>query len=311
MRSGFTLQESMALLETPLNERVFTHIRSLLEEGKQPLDFFPQLCPKQYQPYLSGFLHCLSFSDALCLCVDVVTGEEAQRKEYVKGLLYPCLMFLCTIIGVALFNEFCFPPLLSLMEGFHVSSGDYAGLRLFLRIITAAVALLLICGILLWAFLSKPSRQVKGYIFLASRFPSSMYVQYESTDFIRFFLQCIRMKVPTKESLDILSSLPNRPVIVFLAEVMKQSLLNGETFRQAVEMPWLDPSLIRFMRIAYYSFEMEGMLEGYLEMSRLRSQRQCARITRFVQFLSYAAIGLIVILIYQIMLLPMKLLAGI
>ncbi len=311
MGSGFTLQEALSLLETPACSYAFDHIRNLLTEGMQPADFFPDISPKEYRPYLSGFLQCLPFSDALQLCMDVVSGEEAQRKEYVHGLFYPCMMFLCTIGGVTLFNEFCFPPLLSLMEGFHVASSDYTLLRIILRLIGAVVAIvLLLAGIVITWFVRRKSR-INAYLFFAKHFPNAICIQYETTDFIRFYLQCVKMNMATKESLNILCSLQNRPVIQFLAEVMTRSLKTGEPFRQAVELPWLDPALNRFMKIAYYSSDMENMLSGYLQMAKERSHRQCVRITRIVQILSYAAIGTIVILIYQIMLLPMKLLAGI
>ena len=85
MRNGFTLQETLALLETPGNRRVFQHIAYMLEQGEHPDRFFPDLCPRVYQSYLSGFLSCLPFGDAMQLCIEIVAGEEAQKKEYVQG----------------------------------------------------------------------------------------------------------------------------------------------------------------------------------------------------------------------------------
>lgn len=311
MRNGFTLQETLALLETPGNRSAFQHIASMLEQGELPDRFFPDLCPRVYRSYLSGFLSCLPFGDAMQLCIEIVTGEEAQKKEYVQGLFYPCMMLLCTISGVTLFNEFCFPPLLSLMESFHTTSADYRLLRIILRMIGIATFVLLLSGGILLVWSSRERHRIGVYVFFAKHLPSSIYVQYESADFIRYFLQCIRMRVPTRESLRILQAVPHRPIIRFLAGVLERCLIIGEPFSSALDMPWLDPTLIRFMKIAFYSSEMESMLEGYLTMSKERSQRQCKRITRVVRILSYAAIGTIIILIYQIMLLPMKLLGGI
>lgn len=311
MRNGFTLQETLALLETPGNRPAFQHIASKLEQGELPDRFFPDLCPRVYRSYLSGFLSCLPFGDALQLCIEIVAGEEAQKKEYVQGLFYPCMMLLCTIAGVTLFNEFCFPPLLSLMDSFHAGSADYDLLRIILRIIGILTAVILLTGTILLVWCLQERNRIGVYVFFARHLPSSIYVQYESADFIRYFLQCIRMRVPTRESLRILQAVPHRPVIRFLAGVLERCLIIGEPFSSALDMPWLDPTLIRFMKIAFYSSEMESMLEGYLAMSKERSRRQCRRITRAVQILSYAAIGTIIILIYQIMLLPMKLLGGI
>ena len=311
MRSGFTLQETLSLLETPANRAAFEMIIQEMEKGIPPDRFFPAFCPREYRAYLSGFLSCLPFGESLSLCAEIVAGEEQQRKEYVQGLFYPCMMFLCTVAGVTLFNEFCFPPLLSLLESFHTDPAEYDLLRLILRLAGIVTGSLLLGGGIAVIWCRQEKHRIGSYLFFAKHMPSSVYVQYESADFIRYFLQCIRMAVPTKESLRILQSVPHRPVISFLAGVMEKSLQAGDTFSDAVNMPWLDPSLLRFMKIASYSSEMESMLEGYLEMAKERSRRQCRRITRAVQILSYGAIGTIVILIYQIMLLPMKMLGGI
>ena len=311
MSSGLTLQETLSLLETPANRNAFNAVKNALEHGRQPSDFFPSICPGVYRSYLAGFLKCLPFAEALRLCIEIVAGEETQKKEYFQGLFYPCMMFLCTVAGVTLFNEFCFPPLLSLLESFHVSSDEYTLLRIMIRIAGILIASGITACTLFILWCRRESRQISAYLFFAKHFPSSVFVQYESADFIRYFLQCIRMHVPTRESIQILKTVPHRPVITFLAGVMEKSLQYGEPFHEAVEMPWLDPSLIRFMNIACFSLEMETMLESYLEMSKERSRKQCRRVTRLVQILSYSAIGVILILIYQIMLLPMKLLGGI
>ncbi len=308
MANGFTLQDALSLLESPSNQAVFELIREKLKRGEELTQFFADLCPKSYRTYLSGFLKCLSFSESLTLCMEVVNGEEAQKKEYRRGLFYPCMMFLCTIAGVILFNEACFPPLLSMMRGFHVEGGNYDTLRILLRIFSVTVILFLLAGLILILWYRKERHRVSGYLLCAKHFPSSIYVQYESVDFIRFFLQCIRMSVPTRESIRILGSIEHKPVIRFLAQSIEQSLLSGDSFEEAVDMPWLDPSLLRFLKIAFYSSEMESMLEGYLEMAQERSRRQCIRITRTVQVLSYACIGVILILVYEVLMLPLQIL---
>ena len=89
LANGFTIQEAMALLKGKNNQEVFEYIEKMLNEGNKLPQFFPDLCPKQYRAYLSGFLKCLSFSDSLCLANEVVKGEEAQKKEYFRGLFYP------------------------------------------------------------------------------------------------------------------------------------------------------------------------------------------------------------------------------
>lgn len=308
LANGFTLQEALHLLESASNHDVFAEIEARLKQGEELTAFFPEYCPKAYQIYLDGFLKCLSFSESLSLCLEVVTGEEQQKKEYQRGLFYPCMMFLCTLAGVILFNEFCFPPLLSMMKGFHVESAGYSGMRIGFRVLSSSVILVLLMAFAVILFFRQKSHRIQGYLLCAKYAPYSIYVQYESTDFIRFFLQCVRMRVPTRESLKILSSIEQKPVIRFLADTIQQALSGGDSFEQALDVPWLDPTLLRFLKIALYSSEMESILERYLEMAKHRSVRQCKRITRAVQILSYACIGVILILVYEVLMLPLQIL---
>ena len=308
MANGFTLQDTLHLLESPANQMVFQEIETRLQNGEELTSFFPDCCPKAYRMSLEGFLKCLSFSEALSLCLEVVNGEQQQRQEYRKGLFYPCMMFLCTLAGVILFNEFCFPPLLSMMKGFHVESTHYDLLRVGFRLLSGSVILLLLLSSAILLFFRQKSHRIQGYLLCAKYAPNSIYIQYESTDFIRFFLQCVRMHVPTRESLRILASIEQKPVICFLARTIETALVNGDSFEEALDVPWLDPSLLRFLKIALYSSEMESILERYLEMARQRSIRQCKRITKSVQILSYACIGVILILVYEVLMLPLQIL---
>ncbi|NLH92563.1 MAG: hypothetical protein GX481_08975, partial [Atopobium sp.] len=91
----------------------------------------------------------------------------------------------------------------------------------------------------------------------------------------------------------------------FLAEEIEKSLLAGDKFETAVDSPYLDPVLARFMKIAVYASDMEQMMSGYLELCRDRIRRQCRRLTRTIQLVSYAAIGVILILVYQLLMLPL------
>ncbi|MBQ9327845.1 MAG: type II secretion system F family protein [Solobacterium sp.] len=311
MNSGFTLQETLDLLETPDSRPVFAKLRKQLVDGTPLQEVFPTFCPKEYRTYLSGFLSFLPMKDAMMLCMEVVKGEQEQKKDYIHGLFYPSLMFVCSLAGVILFNEFCLPSLLSLMENFHVDTGSYETMRIIARGSGLLFFLLCVLSGSGCVLLNKPSNQVKFYCLLARHFPASIYVQYESADFIRFFLQCIRMNVSTRESLRILKSVTSRPVIAFLAEVMERGLLLGNSFQEAVELMWLDPALIRFMRIACTSLDTEVMLEGYLVMSKERAQRQCRKITRTVQVLTYVSIGIVLIAVYRILMLPMAILGSI
>ncbi|MBR2829471.1 MAG: hypothetical protein IKE68_02875, partial [Solobacterium sp.] len=55
---------------------------------------------------------------------------------------------------------------------------------------------------------------------------------------------------------------------------------------------------------------MEAMLSGYLETAGDRLNRRCRRLTRAMQLVAYVLIGLIVIMMYQILLLPLSIMTN-
>ena len=48
------------------------------------------------------------------------------------------------------------------------------------------------------------------------------------------------------------------------------------------------------------------MLEGYLEMTRVRTETQIRRFSRTVQFVSYLMIGIMIVLMYRLLLMPVN-----
>ena len=65
------------------------------------------------------------------------------------------------------------------------------------------------------------------------------------------------------------------------------------------------------MKLAVYSGNAEEMLKGYLEMSEEKGRLRIERITRSIQAASYACIGIVLILIYQILMMPLQILTQI
>ena len=311
MESGFTLQESMELLSSRKSSEAFAAIRKRLEDGEEAASFFQDYCPKDYRGYFSGFLQTLSFRECLSLSIAIAEGDRKEKEAIQRKLFYPCAMLVAVIAGIFLFTEFCFPPLLSMVKSFHGDTEQYVLIQKVLKNACMILAIILaVLAAMVLSFLPE-ARQKQGYQLLQKLLPDSLLVQYVSMDFIRFFHQCLSRNIPTRRSLHLLETISHKPVIRFLAEEIEKGLLEGNPLEQAVDLPCLDPALARFMKLAVYSGNAEEMLKGYLEMSEEKGRLRIARITRTIQAASYACIGIVLILIYQILMMPLQILTQI
>ncbi len=251
----------------------------------------------------------MPLSESLQLACEIVAGEERIHQDLTRELLYPSLLFVSALMGIQLFARYCFPPMIEIMSGFHLDLG------LLVRFQQTAVALSLILILILCAFLAlvfwlqKPQRRIRSYYFLCRQMPDSLLVQYETLQFIRFFQLCTARGNSTRQSLQILQTLKFRPVLASMSAQIEEHLLAGQTLTQAFDQIWLDPVLERFLKIMVHSSSPLQLLNGYLETAQQSLLRKTKRDARLLQLLAYALIGLVIILVYQILLLPLSMMA--
>lgn len=306
LQHGFTLLETLKLLENKRNQLCFLEIQNKLEIGMPIEQFFGRYCPLIYQEYFDSFICFLPFTESLKLCVKLSNEEIKQRNELFKSLCYPILMFLGTIFGVYFFIIFCFPTLISLMKDFSVKSNIMELVVTILFVVIQCVMfLLLVCLIIIMYFIQKKN-QVKGYKLLTRYIHFPLIKQIQSNQFARYFYQCTKIGCKTKQALQILKTMKNRPILVFLSCHLDESLLKGEKMEKALQSPYLDETLYHFMNIAIYSSSMESMLEGYIEVNHDKLRILIKQITKIVQVCTYSTIGLIIIFVYQILMIPLS-----
>lgn len=308
MQNGFTLQETLTLLQTTKNKTVFSYITQQLSQGKEASEIFQEVCSKQYQSYFIGFLHYLPFLQSLELSIELVTNTKRLKKDLLKDITYPITLLITTIMGLFLFNDYCFPTLIETLASFQMEDTYYLSLQKTIHIIFLLFFFFLVVAIPFLLYFTKGKRILKLYQFIAKYYNTSLFVLYNSMDFVTYFIECLKMNISTKSTLSILKTIHKRPIIVYCASLLEKQLVEGKSLEMAVEQSQLDATLERYMRLAIYSSSVSSMLEGYVSITKEKIQRRSKHIGRILQLSSYAMIGCILILVYQILLMPMQLL---
>ncbi len=310
MRSGFSLQEAMRILESKENASVFTVIRSHLEKGESAKQFMKGLMPDAYALFFSGFIAYLPFADALEVSIRIADEQGKKKKELVKGLLYPLVLLAGVLAGTLLFCMTILPRMIELMEGFRVDASSTVLMRdILVLAVSAAIAVSVLC-MCTAVFLLRPARIRKTYAYLAAKLPDSLPVQYASAQFIRFFREYMHCASSTREGLLILKDLASQPLVSHIAGELDRQLLEGTSFEKAVETPLIEKKLTRFFRTAVYASDCVRMLDGYLAMCDERTDAQIRRFSQAVQIFSYSLIGITVVLAYRVLLIPMTVIQG-
>ena len=311
VKSGFTLQDAMRVLEDRRNTDIFHEIRTRLAKGENLASFFSGYCPKAYRSSVSGFLRYLPFDTAVMLGITVSENDKKKRETVMREMLYPVLLMCGMLAGIFLFSQYVLPRMLDLLKGFGGVSGGMDAVRRAVQILSAfLLAVFGISAISAAVLLSRPLIQ-KTYAFMTVHHRGSLLIRAASEDFTLFFLECVRMNISTINTLKLLQQIPEKPLVAMIASELDRILLSGVSFDQAVGSSYVEEPLSRFFRTAFYASECEKMLEGYLEMSRVRTKVMIRRFTLTVQSVSYLMIGAMLVFVYLVMMMPLRMLQNI
>ena len=311
MKNGFTFQECLELLENEFNKVAFQTIGEELKNGLDISQILPKYSPTIYKHYLQAFLKYTSFLNAMSLSHEIVSYEKKIKKDLYSKLSYPIVLLVGSVLGILIFSIFCFPPIIGLMESFNVNLTSFYHLRRFSFVISLIICSSLLSIAIGILYFFKENNKVKGYTLIYKLNKHSIIIQYQSILFTQFYISCYQSNISTKECLHVLSNLPYHPIISFISTNINESLQVGNTFNNAIKASYIDNRFERFIKIAMYGSNFESMLNGYLDYAFDRFNQKIKLITKIFQITSYTLIGFIIVMMYQILLLPMSMISNI
>ena len=148
------------------------------------------------------------------------------------------------------------------------------------------------------------------YVLICKYLPNSIVQKYFCVEFVSLLNICLDNGYKSKESIDILKSLHNKPITSFLAYHLDERLLEGETLKQASKQAYYDYSLSKFINIAIHSNDFSKILNDYVNLSTKQIKTKMKKAATIIQLVTYSMIGIVIIFVYQILFLPMNALAN-
>ena len=304
--TNLSLNECFELMTNSRTEKIFLDIRQRLDKGELIENIIAVYLPRSIRSYVVSLLGTLSLSAALSLALEFEKMQQQDRKMLVGNLAYPLILLFISITSLYLFDLYGIDPIFALISSFDADIGLFDGIRMIFRITVNLIYYLTLLLFLLAVIYTRESKIVMLYIFLSKHLPNSLLCIYFSQEFMSLLLICCERGYKTREALGILKRMKNKPIVSFLAFHMDESLLEGETLKEAAKQSYYDSSLSRFIKIANYTNDFSGIISSYVMLSREKIAQRMKRCTLTIQLFTYIFIGTIIIFIYQILFMPMQ-----
>lgn len=304
--TNISLYQTLELLKNKKNEKIFIAINKALKEGKMIEEIIGTYLSSQIKDYMLPLLKTLPFSKALSLSLEFYEKHKQNQNKILDQIAYPCILLFVTMSVLYLFDLYGMDTIFNLISSFNANIELYTSLRIVFRIMITIMYYSMLIVTLLLIIYMQPKRITILYVFLSKYFPNSLINTYYSEEFVSLLLICVNNGYKTKQALEILKSMKSKPIVSFLAFHMDESLLEGETLKQAAKKNYYDLSLSRFIKIANYTNEFSKMLESFTLLAREKITKMMKKYTLTIQISTYAFIGAIIMFIYLILFIPMQ-----
>ena len=306
LKTGLPLKNALTLIKTKDNEKAFTEIINKLDKGFLIEDAIVEHLPKSFISYLKPLIHNMSFSQSLNLAISFHNKSTDNLKNLEKSIMYPLILLFLGISGLYLFDNYGLDMLINMLKSFNTDLSMINILRVIFRIIIYLFYFGMLIAVSLILYFSREKNIAVFYIFISKYFHNSIVQVYFCAEFISLFLICNDLGYKTKDALRILKSLHNKPIISLLAFHLEESLLKGNSLKQASSQIYFDETLSKFVNVAIHTNDFVYILNNYLTLSNERIVKTAKRLTLFIQLGTYIFIGAIIIFIYQLLFLPMQ-----
>lgn len=310
-----------------LKEYEWTYLNMLLEHGypvshalKQLLDcnhpvfqkldqgtpFIELIHPRQgkFYQHLHFFLNIASVSDAISYSLQMKEFEGQFIKKLYKKLAYPLFILLFAFGTLFFFTSLILPQM---MINFTVENQTLIIMIHFMEIFIYFVlsTAILIFLLLIFMFYHNKFR----YFFLRKVHSISILKQYTSYQLSGYLIVLSKKGIATIHTLLFLEQLNGNYLLKQCVNVIHNKLKQGYSFEDCIlENTYLCDLFKQNFKVGKQIDHVEQLYSIYMNQQEQKWDLSLKRITSFIQLFAYVFVGIMVIVVYQIMLIPLSML---
>lgn len=310
LKTGLSLKQVLDLIKNKDNGENIDLIIEELDKGRQIEKVIVDYLPKNIGLYLSSLIGNMSFNDSLNLALAFIDKNKENTKTFMGSFLYPFILLFVSLTALYIFDAYGLDTILNMLKSFVGDVNSIKIFRIILRIVVYIFYFLLLLVLVGILYFFNNRNITLFYILVCKYLPNSIVQKYFCVEFISLLNICINNGYKSKDSLNILKNLHNKPIVSFLAFHLDEKLLEGVSLKDASKQDYYDYSLSKFINIGTHSLSFSKILNDYINLNTNLIKTKMKKLALSIQFVTYVLIGVVIVFVYQILFLPMNALAN-
>lgn len=283
------------------------HLKEKLEQGEDVKKILIEGQKGRIYEHLDFFINILPLEQAIDCSLTMMKFEKGLAQKLVKKATYP-LCILIFAFGMLLFFSNSIIPMM--MESF-TQDQSFSFLNQCVQIIQylCQISVFILLLILLSMFLLIRIHSLRLQVFFHFHNRLKLIKEYISYQFAGYLLQLEKGGISTIDAIAYLRELKKDTLLFDFIKCIETELQNGKDFIQCLEeSAFLSSSLCQTIRMGILTTTCEKVLPNYLQQQELHWERKIKHIGIILQCIAYTFVAVLVLLVYQIMLIPLSML---
>lgn len=272
-------------------------ILDALKDGKNLVDVFCQGQKKLYFKYLKILASKLNLKEALVCIEQIEKNSSKEFEKMLKKIAYPFFLLVFAFFMILFFSNYVLVQMNDYIEN--------GSVLILIRLLKVVFGLSIFC-ICLYMFVF----YMAFYHFHKNwqTFGFSLFKKMLSLQFVCIFQSLEKTSISTQEILETMACM-EFSIVGTIAKKMVCHLKKGETLEACfLQSSLFDSTLKKMIRYALLSNRLPVFLDLYIKKCTLDLDKQLKKISTWIQLFSYTSIGILVLVVYQIMMMPLNML---
>lgn len=300
LKHGYSLQEAL-----PYFPKAYQLMNQKLEDGNSFESLLVHYVPKAIKADFCLYIQMMSIESALEAAIDHHTIHHLLQSEIQKKSIYPLFLLGLAFSLLQLFSQFVVPLIFTSFTMMNNNDTLFTYIQWMELICNLTMCLIFIFMIISCLCLHP---KIKKYLILTScRYLKGLRI-YISYTFASAILPLLSQGIPT---IDMMLHLSNHNILWIrsIARRIHLDLSQGYEFTDSFQQSgYFDHELIQTIERGLSLSSLESMITFYIELSKNKLLKLIKQLTLFIQICAYTFIALLVVLVFQIMLLPLSIL---
>lgn len=284
-------------------EQTFKDHESILKSLESGQSLVSILCSPAgvYFQILDALSQILPLKEAIQCASSLEKAGKRKAMRFLAKMAYPISLFIFSYLMVTFFESSILPSMQSFTQ-----AENFLGIQLIKWFLSFWLILGCIGIVLLLILNCSKELRVYAVSNLFNKIP--IFKAMMTWQFSCALSACLGHGISTERTLKTLCLIQDHSYIQYYAQSLQEQLKQGCTIVESLQNIGVDETFLHYYLIGSRSNNLQAMLDLYQRKTEKRIDLAIKKISIWIQVLSYFSVGAVVLIVYQVMLLPMELL---